>query len=225
MDSKFRDRREAGGALAHHLLAYASRHDVLVLALPRGGVPVAFAVAQSLHAPLDVFVVRKLGVPGHEELAMGALGSGGAQLFNRDLIRELQLAPRAIDQVVAEETRELERRERRYRGGRPFPTIAGRTIIIVDDGMATGATMLLAARALGQQRPASLVVAVPVGSPEAVRLLGPAADEVVCLRQPQPFQAVGLWYDDFSQTTDQEVLDLLEEARHAADQPLPLDRG
>jgi predicted phosphoribosyltransferase len=225
MNSKFRDRREAGRALAHHLLAYASRPDVVVLALPRGGVPVAFAVAQALHAPLDVFVVRKLGVPGHEELAMGAVGSGGAQLFNRDLIRDLQLAPRAIDQVVAEETRELERRERRYRGVRPFPTIAGRTIIIVDDGMATGATMLLAARALGQQRPAGLVVAVPVGSVEAVRLLGPAADRIVCLRQPQPFQAVGLWYDDFSQTTDEEVLALLEEARHAAELPLPLDRA
>ena len=208
----FRDRTDAGRQLAAKLAAYADRSDVLVLALPRGGVPVAFEVARELHAPLDVFLVRKLGVPGHEELAMGAIASGGVRVLNEDVVRMLRISDDVIDAVGAEERQELERRERTYRGNRPAPDVRGRTVILVDDGLATGSTMRAAIAALRQQRPARIVVAVPVGAPETCAEFQGEADEAVCARTPEPFYAVGLWYGDFSQTTDEEVHDLLERA-------------
>ena len=208
----FRNRREAGKILARKLMAYANRPDVLVLALPRGGVPVAFEVAQALHAPLDVFLVRKLGVPGHEELAMGAIASWGARVLNDDVVRELHISDNVIERVAARERRELERRDRSYRAGRPAPNVRGRTIILVDDGLATGSTMRAAIAALRQQRPVRIVVAVPVGSPETCAEFQDEADEAICALTPEPFYAVGVWYQDFSQTTDEEVHDLLEEA-------------
>jgi putative phosphoribosyl transferase len=209
----FRDRREAGRQLAQLLAAYANRPDVLVLALPRGGVPVAYEVARALHAPLDVFLVRKLGLPGHEELAMGAVASGGVRVLNRDVVERLQLSDELIDAVTRRELQELERREREYRGDRPFPDVRGKTVILVDDGLATGSTMRAAAEALRQQEPARLVVAVPAGSAETCDEFREEVDEVVCAITPQPFYAVGLWYDDFSQTTDDEVRELLSAAR------------
>jgi predicted phosphoribosyltransferase len=208
----FRDRTDAGRQLAAKLAAYADRSDVLVLALPRGGVPVAFEVARELHAPLDVFLVRKLGVPGHEELAMGAIASGGVRVLNEDVVRMLRISDDVIDAVGAEERQELERRERTYRGNRPAPDVRGRTVILVDDGLATGSTMRAAIAALRQQRPARIVVAVPVGAPETCAEFQDEADEAICARTPEPFYAVGLWYGDFSQTTDEEVHDLLERA-------------
>jgi putative phosphoribosyl transferase len=208
----FRDRTDAGRQLAAKLAAYADRSDVLVLALPRGGVPVAFQVARELHAPLDVFLVRKLGVPGHEELAMGAIASGGVRVLNEDVVRMLRISDDVIDAVGAEEQQELERRERTYRGNRPAPDVRGRTVILVDDGLATGSTMRAAIAALRQQRPARIVVAVPVGAPETCAEFQGEADEAICARTPEPFYAVGLWYGDFSQTTDEEVHDLLERA-------------
>jgi predicted phosphoribosyltransferase len=184
-----------------------------VLALPRGGVPVAYEVARALHAPLDVFLVRKLGLPGHEELAMGAVASGGVRVLNRDVVERLQIPDELIDAVTRRELQELERRERAYRGDRPFPDVHGKTVILVDDGLATGSTMRAAAEALRQQRPARLVVAVPAGSPETCDEFRAEVDEVVCAITPQPFYAVGLWYDDFSQTTDDEVRELLAAAQ------------
>jgi predicted phosphoribosyltransferase len=183
-----------------------------VLALPRGGVPVAYEVARALHVPLDVFLVRKLGVPGHEEYAMGAVASGGVRVLNRDVIEALHIPDELIDEVVAREERELERRERAYRGGRPFPDLRGKTVILVDDGLATGSTMLAAATALRQQQPARLVVAVPVGSPETCDAFRSHVDDIVCAITPDPLYAVGLWYADFAQTTDDEVRELLAEA-------------
>jgi predicted phosphoribosyltransferase len=214
----FRDRTEAGRVLADHLRVYANRPDVLVLALPRGGVPVAFEVAWALHAPLDVFLVRKLGVPGHRELAMGALASGGVRVLNEDVVQALGIPEDVIATVVAQERQELERRERVYRGNRPAPEVRGRVVILVDDGLATGSTMRAAVAALHRQRPARIVVAVPVGSPETCTELRAEADEAVCARTPEPVYAVGLWYDDFTQTTDDEVHDLLARAAegHAA---------
>jgi predicted phosphoribosyltransferase len=209
----FRDRREAGRQLAQRLAAYANRPDVLVFALPRGGVPVAYEVARALHAPLDVFLVRKLGLPGHEELAMGAVASGGVRVLNRDVVERLQLPDELIDAVTRRELQELERRERAYRGDRPFPDVQGKTIILVDDGLATGSTMRAAAEALRQQGPARLVIAVPAGSPETCNDFREEVDEVVCAITPDPFYAVGLWYQDFSQTTDDEVRELLSAAR------------
>src|SRR5438445_3876086 len=209
---RFRDRREAGRLLGAHLSAYANLPDVLVLALPRGGVPVAAEVARALEAPLDVFVVRKLGVPGHEELAMGAIASGGVRVLNEDVVRPLRIPGDVIDAVAAEEQQELERRERAYRGDRPAPDVRGRAVILVDDGLATGSTMRAAVAALRQQRPARIVVAVPVGAAETCAEFQAEADETICARTPEPFYAVGLWYDDFSQTTDEEVHDLLERA-------------
>jgi putative phosphoribosyl transferase len=209
----FRDRREAGRQLAQRLAAYANRPDVLVFALPRGGVPVAYEVARALHAPLDVFLVRKLGLPGHEELAMGAVASGGVRVLNRDVVERLQLPDDLIDAVTRRELQELERRERAYRGDRPFPDVQGKTIILVDDGLATGSTMRAAAEALRQQGPARLVIAVPAGSPETCNDFREEVDEVVCAITPDPFYAVGLWYQDFSQTTDDEVRELLSAAR------------
>ena len=211
----FRDRREAGKFLAEKLMAYADRPDVLVLALPRGGVPVAFEVARALHAPLDVFLVRKLGVPGHEELAMGAIASWGARILNDEVVRALRIPDDVIEKVAARERRELERRDREYRAGRPAPNVRGRTIILVDDGLATGSTMRAAIAALRQRGPARIVVAVPVGSPETCAEFQEEADEAICALTPEPFYAVGVWYQDFSQTTDEEVHYLLDEAAAA----------
>ena len=209
----FRDRTDAGRRLAAQLRAYANWPDVLVLALPRGGVPVAFAVAQTLNALLDVFVVRKLGVPGHEELAMGAIATGGVQVMNRDIVKQLDLSAAAIAQVAAAEQRELERRERAYRDNRPAPEVRGRTVILIDDGLATGATMPAAVAALRAQQPARVVIAVPTASPETCREFEAEVDDLVCAVTPQPFGGVGLWYDDFSQTSDAVVHDLLARAR------------
>jgi predicted phosphoribosyltransferase len=208
----FRNRTEAGQLLAARLTAYANRPDVLVLALPRGGVPVASEVARALQAPLDVFLVRKLGVPGHEELAMGAIASGGVRVLNEEVVHALEIPEEVIAIVAAEERQELERRERTYRGDRPAPDVRGRTVILVDDGLATGSTMRAAVAALRRQRPARIVVAVPVGSSETCAELQAEADEAVCARTPEPFYAVGFWYKDFAQTTDEEVHDLLERA-------------
>ena len=208
----FKDRTAAGQVLAKELAAYANRSDVLVLGLPRGGVPVAFEVAKALNAPLDVFLVRKLGVPGQEELAMGALASGGVRVFNEEVVAGLGLSETIINKVAEKEQQELERRERLYRDDRPAPDLHGRTVILVDDGLATGATMRAAVRALQQQQPARLVVGVPVSSPETCQEFQTEVDDIVCARTPRPFYSVGLWYDDFSQTTDDEVRDLLQRA-------------
>ncbi|MEA2961574.1 MAG: hypothetical protein QOI46_1672 [Alphaproteobacteria bacterium] len=205
----FRDRRDAGRLLAEKLAAYANRPDALVLALPRGGVPVAYEVARALGAPLDVFVVRKLGVPGYEELAMGAVATGGVRVLNDQLVERLGIPEQMIDAVAARELQELARRERRYRGGRPPPDVRGRTVILVDDGLATGATMHAAIEALRQQKPTRIVVAVPTASPETCEEMKTKADDVICAITPEPFQAVGRWYQDFSQTTDEEVETLL----------------
>ena len=205
----FRDRRDAGRLLAEKLAAYANRPDALVLALPRGGVPVAYEVARALGAPLDVFVVRKLGVPGYEELAMGAVATGGVRVLNDQLVERLGIPEQMIDAVAARELQELARRERRYRGGRPPPYVRGRTVILVDDGLATGATMHAAIEALRQQKPTRIVVAVPTASPETCEEMKTKADDVICAITPEPFQAVGRWYQDFSQTTDEEVEALL----------------
>jgi len=207
----FQDRREAGRMLASRLSAYADRPDVVVLALPRGGVPVAYEVAKALHAPMDVFLVRKLGVPGHEEYAMGAMASGGVRVLNRDVVEALHIPNEVVEQVIAREQRELERREREYRGDRPFPDLRGKTVILVDDGLATGSTMLAAVMALRQKQPARIVVAVPVGSPETCDAFRDHVDEIVCAITPDPLYGVGLWYTDFSQTSDEEVRKLLAE--------------
>jgi predicted phosphoribosyltransferase len=209
---RFRDRHDAGRAVARMLAPYAGRPDVLVLALPRGGVPVAYEVARALGAPLDVFLVRKLGVPGHEELAMGAIASGGVRVVNEAVVSSLRVPDAAIERVAAEEGRELERRERAYRDGRPAPPLDGREVILVDDGLATGSSMRAAAAAARAQGPRRIVVAVPVAAAETCRDLAREVDEVVCAVTPEPFYAVGMWYDDFDQTTDGEVRDLLARA-------------
>jgi predicted phosphoribosyltransferase len=210
MPHEFRDRSEAGRILAGKLTAYAGRPGVLVLGLPRGGVPVAFEVAKALGAPLDVFVVRKLGVPGHEELAMGAIASGGVFVLNDDLVEELGIPRRVIDAVAAREMREMERRVRAYRDDRPAPEVRDRTVVVVDDGLATGSTMRAAVAALRRLGPAHLVVAVPTAAPSTFEELAREADDCVCVITPESFHAVGLSYQDFSQTTDDEVRDLLE---------------
>ena len=216
MYQKYQDRIEAGQRLAARLMAYANQPDVLVLGLARGGVPVAFEVARALRAPLDIFLVRKLGVPGHEELAMGAIATGGVRVLNEDVVLALQISDDLLDAIAAKEQVELERRERAYRGDRLPPEVRGRTVILVDDGLATGSTMRAAVAALRQQRPARIVVAVPVGAPETCEEFQTEADEAVCARTPEPFRAVGLWYGDFSQTTDEEVHELLERAAKEA---------
>jgi putative phosphoribosyl transferase len=211
----FHDRTHAGRLLARLLQQYADRPDVLVLGLPRGGVPVAFEVAQELHAPLDVFLVRKLGVPGHEELAMGAIASGGVRVLNQDTIDTLRISDETIDRIAEKEERELRRREALYRGERPRPVIQDHTVILVDDGLATGSTMKAAAEALRRQSPARIVVAVPVAAGATCQEFEAHVDEVVCAETPSPFYAVGMWYEDFSQTSDQEVQRLLDESAHS----------
>jgi putative phosphoribosyl transferase len=212
MQPRFRNRIQAGRLLAQRLQKYAGDPDLLVLALPRGGVPVGFEVARALNAELDVFLVRKLGLPGHEELAMGAIASGGIRVINRHLVEALGVSEDEIEAVAQEEERELVRRERLYRGNRPPPRIQGRTVILVDDGLATGSTMRAAVEALRQQHPAKLVVAVPIAESSTCEDLAQEVDEIVCAVTPEPFIGVGLWYEDFSQTTDQEVEDLLQRA-------------
>jgi putative phosphoribosyl transferase len=208
----FKDRRDAGKQLAQELLAYAGRSDVIVLALPRGGVPVAYEVARTLNAPLDIFIVRKLGLPGHEELAIGAIASGGIRVLNHDIVQGLKIPQTMIDTVTRQELQELERRERAYRGDRPPPDIRGRTVILIDDGLATGASMRAAIAALRAQNPARIVVAVPTAAPETCAAFESEVDEVICAMTPEPFYGVGRWYEDFSQTTDEEVRALLEQA-------------
>jgi predicted phosphoribosyltransferase len=210
--ARFADRADAGRRLASVLADYAGRDDVRVLGLPRGGVPVAFEVARALQAPLDVYLVRKLGVPGHEELAMGAIASGGTRVVDERVVGELDIDEGAIAAVAANEQRELERRERLYREGRPPPAVERRVAMLVDDGLATGSTMRAAAAALRQRSPARLIAAVPVAPPETVRRLEPEVDEVVCLATPEPFYAVGLWYERFGQTSDEEIVELLSRA-------------
>jgi putative phosphoribosyl transferase len=212
MEYPFRNRTEAGRVLAQELSAYANRDDVIVLALPRGGVPVAFEVAHALHAPLDVFVVRKLGVPGHEELAMGAIASGGVLVIEPSVVEDLSIPMEVVLDVAAREEQERLRREREYRGDRPEPDVRGRTVILVDDGLATGSTMRAAVAALKKLQPAKIVVAVPVAVRSTCEELAEEVDEVVCARTPEPFYGVGEWYADFSQTTDEEVRELLARA-------------
>jgi predicted phosphoribosyltransferase len=214
--SRFRNRLEAGRLLAAKLTAYANRPDVIVLALPRGGVPVAYEVARALDAPLDVFLVRKLGVPGREEYALGAIATGGVRVINQDVVQALHIPQHLIDAIATREQQELQRRERAYRGDRPPPDVRGRTVILVDDGLATGATMLAAVRALRQEGAGRIVVAVPIASPETCDLLSKEVDDIVCAVTPEPFYAVGLWYEDFSQTTDDEVRELLARGTRAS---------
>jgi predicted phosphoribosyltransferase len=218
MDDLFRNRAEGGRVLAQQLKSYAHRLDVIVLGLPRGGVPAAYEVARALEAPLDVFLVRKLGVPGYEELAMGAIASGGVRVLNDEVVQGLQIPPRAVEAVAKRETRELQRREQLYRQGRPPLDVSGRTVILVDDGLATGSTMRAAVQALRQMRPARIVVAVPTAPPETCAELQAVADEVVCAITPRHFGGVGAWYQDFSQTSDDEVRELLA---RAANPPVP----
>jgi putative phosphoribosyl transferase len=209
----FRDRTEAGRVLAAKLAIYAGRPDVLVLALPRGGVVVGFEVAQALHAPLDVFVVRKLGVPGHEELAMGAIAPGKVRVIDERIVRTLDISERTLEAVAETEEQELERRERTYRGDRPKPEFKGRTVILVDDGLATGSTMRAAIAALRKENPARIVVGVPIAASSTCQEFRAEVDEIVCAKSPEPFYAIGQWYESFSQLTDAEVHALLEAAR------------
>jgi predicted phosphoribosyltransferase len=210
----FQDRSDAGRELASKLRRYAGRDDVVVLGLPRGGIPVAYEVAQALGAPLDVFLVRKLGVPGHEELAMGAIASGGARVLNEQVVDRLGIPPEAIEAVTEQERQELERRERAYRGDRPPLDLRDKIVILVDDGLATGASMRAAVAALPAHQPGRVVVAVPVGAAQTCWELRGEVDELVCARQPEPFFAVGAWYDRFEQTTDEVVRELLRRAAH-----------
>lgn len=207
---KIRNRKEAGEKLAEKLAAYAGREDVLVLALPRGGVPVAEPIAKELKAPLEVFIVRKLGVPGHRELAMGAIASGGVRVMNTDVVRSLGISEKQIDEVTEAEQRELARREQQYRGERPPLELSAKTVILVDDGVATGATMRVAIKALREGRPRKLVVAVPLAPPDTCEILSREVDELVCPLRPSPFQAIGLWYEDFPQVSDEEVERILK---------------
>lgn len=215
----FENRMDAGQKLAQKLLNYANRSDVIILALPRGGVPVAFEVAKVLHAPLDIFLVRKLGVPGHEELAMGAIASGGVLALNHSVVEVLDISDELIDRAAAKEHQELERRERAYRGDRPKPEVRHRTVILVDDGLATGASMRAAVMALRTQEPARIVVAVPTAAPETCQAFEDEVDEIICAVTPEPFWGVGAWYRDFSQTTDAEVRHLLKQATYLQLEP------
>ena len=217
----FKNRTIAGHILAGELADYTNRSDVIVLALPRGGVPVAFEVAKALNAPLDVLVVRKLGVPEQEELAMGAIASGGVRIINEHIINLVNISEDKIARVAAQEERELERRERLYRGDRPDPDLEGRIVILVDDGLATGATMWAAVASVRRQHPAKIVIGVPVAASATCQELQVAVDEIVCAATPDPFYSVGLWYEDFPQTTDDQVRDLLAKAQ-TSHQPLTL---
>jgi putative phosphoribosyl transferase len=210
MTVRFRDRKSAGQQLASKLSAYANCTDVLVIGLPRGGVPVAAEVAKALHAPLDICLVRKLGVPGHEELAMGAIASGGVRFLNDNVLDLLEISDESIDEVAAREFRELKRRDRVYRGNRPPPDLRDLTVILVDDGLATGSTMRAAIAAIRHQSPQQIVVAVPVGAPDTCDAIRGEVDEVVCFMLQDPLYAIGLWYENFTQTTDEEVCKLLE---------------
>lgn len=219
MEAAFQDRREAGRTLAIALSKYARVPGVVILGLPRGGVPVAFEVARGLEAPLDVFVVRKLGVPGEEELAMGAIASGGVRVLNASVIQMLGLNPEDVDRVAARELSELERRERELRGDRPQPAIMGRILILVDDGLATGSTMMAAVSAVRRLGPARVVVAVPVAPEDVCARMEAEVDELVCLVRPPVFWAVGVWYQNFGQTTDAEVRELLDAAARRSESP------
>jgi putative phosphoribosyl transferase len=210
-----RDRIQAGGELAERLTAYAARDDALVLALPRGGVPVGFEIARKLRLPLDVFLVRKLGMPGHEELAVGAIASGGIRVLNEEVLSHYPLDITVIDRIAAKEQRELERRAGAYCDGRPFPAVQDKRIILVDDGLATGSTMRAAIKALRKLKPQRVVVAVPVAPPGVYDSLT-EADDIVCLMTPEPFYGVGAWYERFDQTSDREVQRLLREAERFA---------
>jgi putative phosphoribosyl transferase len=216
VDSMFKNRVDAGKKLASALASRLELKDSpLILALPRGGVPVASEVAKALDIPLDIMLVRKLGVPQREEFAMGAIASGGVRFVNDEVVRLLRIPVRAVEEIAGREQRELERRERLYRGTRIKPDLAGRTVVLVDDGLATGATMHAAVQAARAENASRVIVAVPTASTEACAALGEAADEIVCLSTPTPFTAVGAWYEDFSQTTDQEVIELLRQAEEA----------
>jgi len=208
----FTDRRHAGRVLASRLTKYAGRDDVIVLALPRGGVPVAYEVASALNAPMDVFLVRKLGTPGHRELAMGAIASGGVRVVNEDVVRWYGISEAAIDRIAREEQEELERRERAYRDDRPAPDLTNKIVVLIDDGLATGSTMRAAVKAVRARHPARVVIAVPVGAPQTCAELAVSADEVICARMPEPFSAVGQWYLNFEQTDDAEVRELLQKS-------------
>jgi putative phosphoribosyl transferase len=210
--AQYRDRKEAGRELGRILLKLFPDLDILVLALPRGGVVVGYEVAHALGAELDIFLVRKLGMPGDEEFAIGALASGGIRVLNEEAVRRLQVRPETIEEVTAVEQRELQRREHAYREGRPPSSILGRTVVIVDDGLATGSTMLAACRAVRSERPRRVVAAVPVGARQACRQLRKVTDETICAMTPEPFSAIGSWYRDFRQVTDEEVRELLERA-------------
>ena len=221
MERAFANRTEAGRLLAEKLEKYANRNDVIVFGLPRGGVPVAYEVAKRLHVPLDVFIVRKLGVPGFEELAAGAIASGSVRVLNEDVMRAIPYGDAAIEAVTAKETVELQRREQIYREGRPAPDLRGNVVMLVDDGLATGATMRAAVKALRQSGAAKIVVAVPVGPPDTCREIAQEADETICLSTPEFFQAVGQYYQDFSQTSDDDVRKLLT----IAAQEISLDKS
>jgi len=212
----FTDRRDAGRKLAKKLGAYANRSDVLVLALPRGGVPVAYEVALALHAPLDIFIVRKLGLPGHEELAMGAIATGGALVINQDVVRTFNVPQGLIEAVAKKELKELERRERVFRGDRPMREIRGKTVILIDDGLATGASMHAAILGIRSKQPARIVAAVPTAALETCEAFKQKVDEMICATTPEPFYGVSRWYEEFSQTSDEEVQSLLEEASQHA---------
>lgn len=212
MDTPFRNRADGGRALASMLHEYRDRTDVVVLALPRGGVPVGLEVARELDAPLDVFIVRKLGVPGREELAMGAVASGGVRVLNDDVLAAAEISESQLDSVTQSELVELARRERDYRGDRPAIDIAGKTVLLIDDGVATGASIRAAAMAIRRRNPARIVIAVPVAAPESTGELRDAADEVISVLRPQPLMGVGRWYDDFSQVSDDEVRQCLAAA-------------
>ena len=214
---RFANRHEAGRELARKLSEYQDTPDLIILALPRGGVPVAYEAARALNAPLDVFLVRKLGLPGREELAIGAIASGGIRILNEDIVHALAIDPAVIELVAARELGELRRRETQYREDRPSLQVQDRPVILIDDGLATGASMLAAVRGLRAQHPARIVVAVPTAAPQAIHLLRPEVDEIVCLIAPEFFEGVGKWYEDFSQTTDDEVRFLLQ----TANRPLP----
>lgn len=216
-----RDRREGGRVLARKLKSFASRPDVVVLALPRGGVPVGYEVAAALHAPLGVFLVRKLGMPGYPELAVGALASGGLRIVDEELLRRYHIPLAEIDRITEREAAELERRERAYLGGRAPLAVRDRTVLLVDDGLATGSSMRVAVHALRGGGPTRIVVAVPVAPPDSCEALRAVADAVVCAMTPEPFEAVGRWYANFDQTTDEEVRELLERAESEAESPSP----